>query len=135
MCTSNENFLNNIEVDANELSLTAKLTSVVALSIKGTHHVLTPFYNLLVTEGKRGHPYMSDLLVHNIAISVSRSKQLVIVLEVKKVVSPDFSVIDHSHLIEMLLYTRYLVTLNQLETLIGGITDGVNTSSNLITTS
>ena len=70
---------------------------------------------------------MSNLLVHNSAISVSRSKQLVMVLEVKKVVSSDSSMIDHLHLIEMLLYARYLISMNQLETLIGGITDGVNT--------
>ena len=50
---------------------------------------------------------MSDLLVHNSAISVSRSKQLVMVIKVKKVVSLDISMIDHSHIIEMILYARF----------------------------
>lgn len=37
------------------------------------------------------------------------------VLEVKKVVSSDIFMIDHSHLIELLLYVKYLISLNQLD--------------------
>ena len=69
---------------------------------------------------------MSDFLVYNLALAVSKKRQLVMVLEVKKQVSSDICMVDHSHVIEMLLYVKYLISLNCLEALIGGITDGKN---------
>ena len=119
-------FLNKIVVDGNELSLTAKLTSLQAIYIQDTGYYITPFYNLQVPEGRKGHRYMSDFLVYNSALAVSKKQQLVMLLEVKKQISSDICMIDHSNIIEMLLYVRYLISLNCLNALIGGLTDGHN---------
>ena len=70
-------------MDSNKLSLTAKLACLEAF--ENTNFHVTPFYNLQVPEGRRGHPYLTDLLIHH-AIEDTRNpitvhgKQLVMII-------------------------------------------------------
>ena len=65
---------------------------------------------------------MSDFLVYNSA----KEKTISYATGSKKQISSDICMIDHSNIIEMLLYVRYLISLNCLNALIGGLTDGHN---------
>ena len=46
---------------------------------------------------------MSDFLVYNLTLAISKKKQLVMLLEVKKQILSDICLINHSNIIEMLL--------------------------------
>lgn len=122
-----------VEIDSNELSLTAKLTTLLALTFEETNLYITPFFNLEVPENKRGHPYMADLLVTSThekehtrnAIAIKHEKHLKMLIEVKKTVTSDLVMMDPSHLIEMLLYVKYMMKLSKQNMLLGAITDGI----------
>ena len=114
------------------MSLTAKLTSLLSLAFKDSTSHIAPFYNLKVPENKRGHPYMSDVIITTVttgevvenAITVTRHKNIVMILEVKKVVSTEATMLDHSHIIEMLLYVTYMMMIYKQTKTIGVLTNG-----------
>ena len=70
---------------------------------------------------------MSDVIITNVttgevvenAITVTRHKNIVMILEVKKVVSTEATMLDHSHIIEMLLYVTYVMMIYKKSKTIG----------------
>lgn len=127
-----QSFNKTILIDQNELSLTAKLTGQFAIAVQSDDLAITPFHHLQVPESKRGHPYMTDLLVSSYtdelnsknSILIKRIKRLLMVIEVKKSVGLDFEMLDASHIIEMLLYVKYMLMQFHQKEVIGSITDG-----------
>ena len=119
-------------MEPNELSLTPKITFLLTLVFRDTNYKITPFKHLMVTEGRRGHPYMSDIIlseekeveVENNSITVAHSEELIMLVEVKKSISLELSLVDPSTVIEMLLYVQYLLMMYKQSKIIGAITDG-----------
>ena len=51
------------KMQPNELSLTARITFYLMMALQPTDYVVSPFVNLSLPDGKKGHPYMADIFL------------------------------------------------------------------------
>ena len=121
--------------------------------LKSLNHLFLsnlPFHTLEINTSKKGHPYVVDVIVessspssqdedlftssqgghsskqHSSFTMVSKNNSLLMVIEVKKSISVNFATNEPSDVIEMLIYSSYLLSIyNQSSSVLGILTDGL----------
>ena len=117
---------------------------MVAISMNGCE--VLPFHTLELNTSKKDHSYAVDMIVelrsdstrlsvssqgqhlseqHSSFIMVSQNKSLLMVITVKKSIPVNFAANEPADVIEMLIYTLYLLSMrNQSSSILGILTDG-----------
>ena len=113
-----------------------KVTLLMAVALRTKDCTIVPYCALELPMKKSGHPYMTDMLVTKIPDTTSsdegsiaavlKNETILMIIECKKAVSLSFLMIDHSDVIEMLIYCQYLLEIYKQAEITGIMTDSIN---------
>ena len=123
--------------EANENAVLLKVTLLMAMALKPLNCKVVPYHALELPVNKRGNPFVVDMLVtepsepsdtqadepSSSVTMVSQEDAVVMVVEVKKSVSVLFQRAEPDDVIELLIYSRYILDLKKQNSIIGILTD------------
>ena len=135
----------NISFEANENAILFKVTLMMAIALKSSNYQIVPYHALELPLKKVGHPYTADMLIRDnksdksssmscsddvdsvdevapIA-AIAKKHNIIMVVEIKKKLAAEFSANDPDEVLELLIYCRYILTLNKQAAVIGAMTD------------